>query len=537
MTTCGELIPVLVARLGIEHAFGIPGNHTREIYRGLATSGLVHVTSRHEQGAGFMADGYARICGKPAVCFLITGPGLLNAATAIAQAASDGVPMLIIVSANPPSDESNGRLHEMRDQPAAIRAITGAVLQVKRADEVGGVLGDAGARLYGGRPGPVVVQIATDVLAQEVDAATQIDALGRRESVSSEIAPDVLDEVAAAVGSARQPLLLLGGGAIDAAGNVRKLAQRMDAPVINTVAAKGVMPASHPLSVGGSPSLTAVRNLMRDADLIVALGTELAETDYDLVMQGDLPTNARLVRVDIEAAQLQRNMRADYPVVADADRFCAALLDRLPAAVDLNGALRARTARAAIEADEHFHPDLAAFFATLRAAAPRAIVVGDSTRPTYYASWMLECEAPRRYCHCVSGFGTLGYALPAGIGAALSGEDPALVIIGDGGLQFTIAELGVAVAQNLCLPILVWRNRGYEEIEHSFAGAGVPRSVTAIGAPDLARIAAAYEMRSRGTRQPCRVARCAGTCAECAAADAHRDPAGCVRHLSQRAVV
>jgi acetolactate synthase-1/2/3 large subunit len=300
--------------------------------------------------------------------------------------------------------------------------------------------------------------------------------------------------------------LLVGGGGIAAADTIVGVAEWLDAPVLNTVNGKGICPATHPLSVGGSPSLSCLRSALQTADAVLAIGTEMGETDYDLLMEGPLASLKTLIRMDIDPDQLLHPFRPAMGITTDAVLGTSALLAALevtPAAQDISvrhstraetGTRRTATLRGRIEQEPHFHQQMQAFFGALQRAAPNAILVGDSTRPTYYAAWQYECMEPRSYFHSVSGFGTLGYALPAAFGAALGTERPVLGLIGDGGIQFTLPELTTGSELQLPVPIIVWHNNGYREIENSMRAKNIPADSTRILAPDFRAAALAHHV-------------------------------------------
>ena len=503
MTTCGERIVEILEQRGVDTVFGIPGNHTLELYRGLRDSGINHITTRHEQGAGFMADGYARASGKPGVCFLISGPGFLNAATAISQAAADSVPLLIIASANPPANvhtpPAGGRLHELPDQFATAQTLCQACFKLTDPTETDAVLTAAFHMFAAQRPGPVYVEVGTDVFGQQAGPSqTHTPA----PATPSGMDQDTLQEALQAIIQSKQPALLLGGGA-QGCKRLATLAERLQAPVVNTVNAKGLVPTSHPLSVGGSPSLDSVRSLLEDSDLVIALGTEFGETDFDLLMSEPFQLHGQLLRVDIDAQALQHNIEADISLQGSVHEFVDQVLNVLPErnpAADVQ--TRVAQTRQAIQSEPHYHQDFAAFFAALQAAAPNAVLVGDSTRPTYYATWMYECEQPRSYFHSVSGFGTLGYAIPAAFGAACATERPVAALIGDGGAQFSLTELATAADQKLAVPVVVWSNTGYEEIANSLAARSIDTASTVISAPDFQHIARSYQLEYHAPSSP-----------------------------------
>ena len=491
MLTCGVALSRLLEQYGVEVVFGIPGNHTLELYRGLDNSPIRHITTRHEQGAAFMADGYARASGRVGVCCLISGPGLLNAATALGQALADSVPVLVItaVTARAEQGQGLGLLHDMPDQQGAARSFCRQSLSLTRAEDLPTLVQHAFALLTEQRPGPVHLQIPLDLMTAPVN----IDLFPKPASAQRP-AHTVPEAIVALLASCREPLLLLGGGATSTEqADLIQLAERLDAPVLNTVNAKGLVPLSHALAVGGSPSLPCLQQTINAADLVIAIGTEFSETDYDLLMAEPLARRGQLLRIDIDPGQLHCNQRADFTLTGDAAAWVPALSARLTGA-KRDGAKRARALRDEIAKEPHYHPDLQRFFETLQAASNTLTVVGDSTRPTYYATWHYEPTGPRRYFHSVSGFGTLGYAIPAAMGATLGTKDSVVALIGDGGAQFTLTEFATATDNALPVTFIIWCNRGYEEIENSLEGRGVSNRSTDISSPDFTLIAAAYGM-------------------------------------------
>lgn len=514
---CGEALPELLEAYGVSHVFGIPGNHTLELYRGLSRSTISHITTRHEQGAGFMADGYARASGGVGVCFLISGPGLLNAATAIGQALADSIPLLIVsaVASTQALGKGLGQLHELPNQQAAASSFCRLSLHVETPAMLLDHVATAFELFECQRPGPVHIQIPMDVMEQRF--ATQELSQGvadararykRRAKLQTQQEPGEQQTIATMVEllrEAKEPLLVCGGGAVSAAKAWRGIAEVLQLPVVTTSNAKGLLPSDHPLAVGGSPSLGCTRAAMRAADVVLAVGTEFGETDYDLLMDGETCFDGQLLRIDIDAQQLQRNQQANLTLClsarAAARGFAQELgLDEAIGAraarsmLTSTGARRAQALRAAALNEAHWHPQMAEFFATITRALGDTCVVGDSTRPTYYATWQYEPNRPRRYFHSVTGFGTLGYAIPAAFGAATALDEPVLALIGDGGAQFSLTELATAVDHRLPVTLLIWTNRGYEEIENSLRGRSVSTESTLISAPDFELIAKAYRV-------------------------------------------
>ncbi|MBC3376863.1 5-guanidino-2-oxopentanoate decarboxylase [Pseudomonas sp. SWRI92] len=502
MATCGEVLVKLLEGYGVEQVFGIPGVHTVELYRGLARSSIRHVTPRHEQGAGFMADGYARVSGKPGVCFIITGPGMTNITTAMGQAYADSIPMLVISSVQSRSQLGGGRgkLHELPNQSALVGGVAAFSHTLMSAAELPGVLARAFALFQAGRPRPVHIEIPLDVLIEEADdllASTPV------KITRAGAAPDAVAQMARLLASAGRPLILAGGGAIDAAAELTELAERLGAPVALTINAKGLLASRHPLLIGSTQSLVATRALVAEADVVLAVGTELAETDYDVTFAGGFEIPGALLRIDIDPDQTVRNYPPKLALVADAREAARALLDALAQSAlgqrhDDWGAVRVARLRA--ELDRQWDGPTCAqtvFLDTVMQTLPDAVFVGDSTQPVYTGNLTFNPEQPRRWFNSSTGYGTLGYALPAAIGAWLGGVDqghgrpPVVCLIGDGGLQFTLPELASAV--EACTPIIVllWNNQGYQEIKKYMVNRAIEPVGVDIYTPDFIGVATA----------------------------------------------
>ncbi|MBT4521916.1 MAG: 5-guanidino-2-oxopentanoate decarboxylase [Halieaceae bacterium] len=491
MRNCGELLVELLQQYGVDTIFGIPGNHTVQLYRGLDGAAMHHISPRHEQGAGFMADGYARASGRPGVCFLISGPGVTNAVTPMMQALADSVPMLIIsaVGARHHLGMGEGHLHELPDQRALTAQCTRFSHTLMRPEELPRVLARAFAVFTSERPGPVHIEIPLDVITAD---ATQVPAQRWPAVAPATAADEVLQAAADSLLNAQRPCIIAGGGCVKAAVQLQEVAERLAAPVINTVNGKGLLMPSHPLAVGGSPSLPAVRELLAAADVVLAIGTEFGETDYDMLFVGDLTLDAQLIRIDIDAGQLCRNLRPTLPICGDACASLKGLLNRMPAQHRALKSERASRARAAIRNDQHYHPQFQDFFNALQNTLPDLIIVGDSTLPTYYAVWQYEPSGSRRYFHSATGGGTLGYAIPAALGAKIAcPEKPVVAIVGDGAAQFTLPELAAGVAAQLPVIVIVWNNQGYSEIREGMVAAGIRPIGVDIVPPDFVTAAQA----------------------------------------------
>jgi acetolactate synthase-1/2/3 large subunit len=495
MTTAEAAIARLEAH-GVRHAFGIPGTHNLPLYRALAGSAIEHLSPRHEQGAGFAADGYARAGGAPAVCIATSGPGVLNLATAVATARADSVPMLVLAAGM--SDDVLGRdtghLHELPDQLGTMAGVASSAVRAATPSEVAEAVDAAFAGFAAGRPRPAYVEIPLDAMNRGGTPPAD------PESLAAPPAPDeeAIAAAAALLSGAERLALVLGGGAVGAPSEALELARLLGAPVITTANGKGIVPERDPLSLGASIRLPAAHELLRECDLVLMVGTELAESD--LWREPPLPLEGELIRVDVDPAQIDKNASASVAIVADARFALAALLqslrgapprDRGAGAVD---GLRARLRAEAIRDGGPYEGLIAALQGSL---GEGSIVAGDSTMACYYgAVHLLALSAPRRLLY-PSGFAPLGYAIPAGIGAKLARpEADVLALIGDGGAMFSLPELALAAELGLPLAVLVVNDGGYGEIRRKMIERGQPPIGVELASPDFA--AAARALGARG---------------------------------------
>ena len=510
--TCGELLVQWLEYYGVETVFGIPGVHTVELYRGLPNTDIRHVTPRHEQGAGFMADGYYRASGKVGVCFIITGPGMTNIMTAMAQALADSIPMLVISSVNKVqhTGSGEGHLHELHDQQGMVSKVALMSKTVWQPESLPKVIAEAFALFNGARPGPVHIQLPIDVItadASHVAKPPKLNKLGaslNSQSANNILAqlqankplphPAQLDLIIEQLKSAKNPVLLYGGGCVDVNRDAQKLAELIDAPTFLTINAKGLLPPAHPLSLGSNQSLAVGRAVISEADLVLAIGTELGETDYDVFFNGGFQINGTLIRIDCDAQQLQRPFRADIALLSDAQMAISGLCTRLENQPLHHQAL-ARVAKVKQALIEEMTPDFAgqnALLQLIRDEVKDVIFVGDSTQPVYSGNLGFEALATRRWFNSSTGFGTLGYGLPAAIGAMIGSKSPVVSLIGDGGIQFTIAELICAAELELPLIVLLWNNQGYGEIRRYMEEGGLPLIGVNIKTPNFEPLAAGF---------------------------------------------
>ena len=484
----GEAVVGLLAEhYGVDTVFGIPGVHNIELYRGLHRFGVRAVSPRHEQGAGFMADGWSVVTGRPGVCTLISGPGLTNALTPMAQAFHDSRPMLVLAATTPTValGKRFGPLHDLDDQAAIARTVTAfseTVLDPARVP----VLVARAFEVFGSRrPRPVHLAFPTDLLELEVEPFVPLRSSSSRPTpAAAQVA-----EAARVLAASSSPVIIAGGGAIDAGTALRSVAERLDAPVVLTGNAKGALASSHPLCVGNALVDPGVQTRIEAADVALVVGTELS--DADLYNGGRaLQFTGTVVRIDIDADQLPRRVEPTLGIVADATAALDAIAAALPAA-QRGGTERAAEWRAVWRAGlpQRFVPWLEA----LAAATPAdAIVALDSTQLAYSAHMSMPCEAPRSWL-APYGLGTLGCAVPMAIGAKIAApQRPVVALAGDGGWLFTVAEMATATDLGLGVVLVLWDNRGYAQIRQSFDDVDAPRMGVDVSSVDPEGIARGF---------------------------------------------
>jgi 5-guanidino-2-oxopentanoate decarboxylase len=491
--TCGEALMLLLEDYGVSMVFGIPGEHTLELYRGIEKSNLRPITPRNEQGASFMADGYARATGMPGVCTIITGPGVTNASTGIGQAYADSIPMLIISSANdsPSLGKGWGRLHETTDLCAITRPITAFSTMVHNPSEVPELIAQAFTVFHSQRPRPVHIAIPIDVMEMPVEGdwkAQQIPDLPIP-------GPASIQAAAALLSSSEKTIMLVGGGAQQASAEVTALAERLNVAVIASNAGKGVVSDTNSLSLGGGIISPAVQNYLSEAEVVLAIGTELGEADSFVY---NLPVNGRVIRIDIDPARFNDAFPATVAVQGDSKSACAQLLETLKdadiASRKVNITEQITLVKAQQTADytpvENQHITL---LNILRDELPDdAIMMGDIAQLVYTGTAAMQTTLPRTWFY-PAGFGTLGCALPDAIGAKLALPDRKVVaLVGDGGFMFTVNELATAVEEEISLPIILWHNHSYAMIRDGMVKRGIPEIGVNPKAPDFIKMADAF---------------------------------------------
>ncbi len=480
-TTIGEALVSLLEAYGVDTIFGIPGVHNVEMYRALPRSKINHVLTRHEQGAGFMADGYARATGKAGVCFTITGPGLTNILTPLGQAWSDSSNMLVISSALDVADsaQGRGRLHEMRSQLQAAHSVTAHATRAYTAEDVQDAVARAFSNFATARPRPAYLEVPLDLFTKPAGAGWKAQAVASRVTATSQ---QVL-VAAAMLKNAKRPFIILGGGALQAGAAALNISEATGAPILTTTAGKGAVPAEHKNVWGSLLGYPETQSALQNADCILAVGTELSETDF---WAGRFRLNAPMIRIDIDPDVLAKPHRVTLPILADATATLAAM------ALHFSGQVSSH-AKAPATADDPLRQVLQKALTVIRESLPaETVIASDMTQIAYAANEIFPMSHPRTWLHPV-GFGTLGFALPAAIGAKFGvGKTPVAALAGDYGFQYTLNELGTAVEHKLPIPILLWNNTALGQIRDDMVNKGIQPNAVTLRNPDFQALAKAY---------------------------------------------
>ncbi len=448
---------------GVDTVFGIPGTHNLELYRHLPAAGITAITTRHEQGAGYAADGYHQVSGRPGVVITTSGPALFNVAAAAGTAYAESRPLLIISPGLPRGTLGGdaGQLHETKDASGALDRIVAWSRRVDSPAEAAAAVTEAFAFFAVGLPRPVHIEVPLDVLEEPWEGT----AVAAQPPLPSTPAGTAVETAAALLAGATRPVIIAGGGARGAATEIRALAERLGAPVITTCNGKGVLAEDHPLSVGTAIRLPPAQRFIAAADVTLVVGSELGDSD----LWGGTIDTPTVIRLDIDPGQLDKNRLGQAHLLGDAAATVRLVTAALPPArPSTDGVHRASTVRAACRAQAE--SEGAAWVEVndaLRRALPAgSTVAGDSSQVTYFGTaHFFDVGRPGEFLY-MAGFATLGYGLPAAIGAKLADPSRAVaVLLGDGALMFSIQEIVTAVEQRLPIPIVVLDNSGYAEIK------------------------------------------------------------------------
>jgi acetolactate synthase-1/2/3 large subunit len=477
--------------LGVELAFGLPGVHNLAVWEACAEAGIRLVGVRHEQAAAYAADGYARATGRLGVAVVTTGPGAANTLGATGEAMTSGAPVLVIATDIPSTLRRpgvyRGVLHETRDQAAMFAPVTKAATTTAAAADLYADVLRAGREALRAPTGPVYLGVPTDLLSAPVTERTPAP------DGPAELPEPDLDAALALIERAEHPLLWVGGGAVRAGAGeaVGRLAERLAAPVVTTYHGRGILPPGHPCLAPALTHVPAIGALWDEADLVIAIGSDL---DGMTTQNWRMPQPPALVAINVDAEDAAKNYRPDHVLVGDA----RAVTERLAAAVPQRDGLDVlavqtgfmRTHVAALVREEE--PQAALLLDTFDRLLPAdATVLADMCIAGYWVAGFHRVPGPRRLAYPM-GWGTLGFAFPAALGAAASGTGRAVAVVGDGGFLFACGELATAVQEALPVTIVLVDDGGYGMLRFDQVQAGVPTRGVDLVTPDFVALAEAF---------------------------------------------
>lgn len=503
--------------LGVEEVFGMPGGAILPTYDPLMDSKIRHILIRHEQGAGHAAEGFAISSGRVGCAIVTSGPAAMNVMTAIADANLDSVPIVIITGQVGSALIGTDAFQEA-DVVGASMPISKHSFLVTQADEIPSRIAEAFHIAATGRPGPVLVDITKDAQSAQMQFSwpPAFDIPGYR--VPTKPSQKQIRAAAAAIAESNAPVLYLGGGVIrsGATAEVLELMDLTDAPAVTTLTARGAVPDSDPRNLGmpGMHGTVAAVGALQRADLVVALGSR-----FDDRVTGRLDTfapRAKVIHVDIDPAEISKNRPTEIPIVGDLKAVIAGLNKALPAALpqsyreDLSGwwrylnRLRDSYPLGWTETEDGLMAPQYVLTRLSELSGPDAIYATGVGQHQMWAAQFLQIEKPRHFVTS-AGLGTMGYGLPAGIGAKVANPDEVVwVVDGDGSLQMTLQEFATAVTNNIPVKVALinntvlgmvrqWQNLFYNErYSNTDLNVGAERQV-----PDFVALAEAYSIPAR----------------------------------------
>ncbi len=503
----GEAIVDALVRNGVDTAFGIPGVQLDPLFAALhdAQNQIRVIHTRHEQGAGYMALGYAQATGRVGTAIVVPGPGLLNASAAISTGYALNAKMMCVVGQIPSAliGRGTGQLHELPDQLAIARGLTKFAARMDTPGDAPATIAEAFRQLHTGRPRPVHVEMAMDIMKAEGEV-TPLDAPESYERAAPD--PDLVATAAKLLGEAKNPLIFAGGGAVDAGVALQALAETLQAPVVMSRGALGALDSRHPLAL--TPPHGHV--LWKDADVVLGVGTRLVP----MVPAWGTDDGLKFIRLDIDAEEMSRSHTPDVAIQADASLGLTALCDAVPGynatRADSTDEILALKAELQREFDR-LDPQVPILGAIRRALPEDGIFVEELTQPGYVARMAFPVYRPRTYIN--PGYqGTLGYASPTAMGAKVGMPDrKVLAISGDGGFLFNVQELATAAQHGIDIVLVVFNDGAFGNVkrfqQQMFDGKEL---AVELKNPDFMKLADAFGVQGFRVKTPAELERAIG---------------------------
>jgi acetolactate synthase-1/2/3 large subunit len=505
----GAIVEALQAN-GVDTVFGIPGVHNLDIYDVLFdTPQMTNILARHEQGAGFMADGYYRATGKPGVALIVTGPGVTNVATAVGEAFADSSSVFVIATnlERKYIDTLEGNLHEITDQMGVMRPLVKWSRRVMDVAEIPDAMSEAFVQLQTGRPRPIYLEVPIDVMAEEFElpelsAATTPELQGPSAEIAR--AKDL-------IASSGRVMFFVGGGATspEASAVLKELATELGAPVVMSLMGKGAVPNDHPYAVGAFGYRWSADNptveVMEKSDLAIVVGSGLGVRTSG---EGSMPLPKKVIHIDIDPNEHAKRYSTEVSIIGDATVAMQGILDAVRSGARPSS--RWSEDEVAIIRDRLMEPSDARtagyvpYLDALREGMDRdAILCNDMTMMAYEGVRYFPVFEPRTYTF-PRGFGTLGSALPTAIGAKVGCPDKQVVAMaGDGGFQFTMEELGAAVHHRIPVTTVIFNDSTHTAVKAAQKRTYPGRYVAVdLVNPDYVKLADAYGIEGVRAESP-----------------------------------
>lgn len=510
MTGGSAIVEALIAN-GVTRLYGLPGAQMYPLFDALALRAdrIRTFSARHEQACGWMAFGEARSTGQPAVFSVVPGPGVLNTAAALATALGTCAPVLCLTGQVPSAflGKGRGHLHEIPDQLGVLSRLTKWAARIERVEDVAEVMSEAFVRMRSGRPGPVAIEMAWDVMASKAVAGPFAPAVPPPPAE-----PDAaeIDTAVRLLLAARRPMIMTGSGAQHAGAAVRELAEELDAPVAAFRGGRGIFAENEDLGIS---SATAHR-LWPETDAVIGIGTRLEMPTMrwtgmmKLIDRPEAPPH--VIRIDVDPDEMTR-LVPHAGIVADAETGTRALTAalrarRAPPAVPDRAAVRTRIAEAKVAtraAIEIVQPQIAYLDVIRRVLPDDGFFVGELCQVGFASYFGFDVRRP--YTYVSEGYqGTLGFGFPAALGVkAAHPARKVLSVTGDGGFMFAVQELATAAQENLAVVVLLFDNAAYGNVRRDqktlFDGRVIGSD---LANPDFVALAAAFGVEARSVASP-----------------------------------
>ena len=499
MKSGADLLCDLLHQAGVDVIFGYPGGAVLPIYDALYDHAIAHVLTRHEQGAIHAAQGYARVSGRPGVVLVTSGPGASNLITGIADAYMDSTPLLVITGQVERAKIGTDAFQEV-DTYGLSMPITKHNYQVRNAKDLPQVIADALYVATTGRPGPVLIDIPKDVSASLIDAAkSELPAASPRGyTLPQPPNEQVIANIMSALQAAKRPLIMTGGGVISAGASdlLRLFIRKTGIPAVSTLMGLGAVAAQDDLHLGmvGMHGTFAANKAVSQCDLLLAIGVRFS--DRVIGKPGAFAKHATKIQIDIDISEIGKNVPIDLALLADAYQALSGLLEHaLPLSLDAwhSDIKEWRMKWATPNLTDQLHPVHVIEMLADGANASDPIVVTDVGQHQIFAARFFPHTSPRHFISS-GGLGTMGFGLPAAIGAQLANQNGTVILIsGDGSFQMNLRELQTIADYQLPIKIAIMNNgylgmvRQWQEIFHDRRYAE-----SRITSPDFAKLAQAY---------------------------------------------